>query len=474
MLLEYLTALSDALWGTPMIVVLVGTGLYLSIRFGFRYNFRCWGFHWRNTFGKMFKKGEGTGSVSGFAAACTAMANTIGVGNIGGVATAIVAGGPGAVFWMWFSGLLGMSTKACEIILGQRYRVRYKKSMDEYMCDRSFVMRNALGWKKGALLLAVACFILGPWTCCVQTESVVGAMTEGFAADPLWTVGILGITCFVTIFGGLKRISLVMERVVPFMALFYIVGGLGILLMHLGEVPHAFWLIFYSAFHPMAAVGGFAGATVKDALRYGIARGLYSNDAGTGYGMIAHASAKTDHPVRQSSWGWGEVFLDTIVVCSVTALSLILTQAYIDYPGVDSARLTTVAFEISYGVWGARFMGIAITVFAWTTIIGMYYSCEKSINYAFGDTKANRFATRLYMIYYMVPCVIMYDVKADELWAMTDILSAVYVGITLLYIFSKQKEIMRLFRDFWFRYLPALKRGEHPAPVTYPLEREEK
>ena len=157
----------------------------------------------------------------------------------------------------------------------------------------------------------------------------------------------------------------------------------------------------------MAGVGGFAGATVRDAIRYGVARGLYSNDAGTGYGMIAHASAKTDHPVRQSSWGWGEVFLDTIVVCSVTALSLILTNVYVDYPGVDSASLTTVAFTVSYGRVGGGFLALAITVFAWTTIIGMYYSCEKSVNYVFGDTGINKVATKIYMVYYMIPCVVL-------------------------------------------------------------------
>lgn len=287
-----------------MTVVLVGMGLYLSLRFRFYYNFRHWGFPFRNTFGKMFQKGEGKGTVSGFAAACTAMANTIGVGNIGGVATAIVS-------------------------------------------------------------------------------------------------------------------------------------------------------------------GGFAGATMKDAMRYGIARGLYSNDAGTGYGIIAHASARTDHPVRQASWGWGEVFLDTIVVCSVTALSLILTHAYTDFPGLDSARLTTVAFRVSFGEPGAWFLALAITVFAWTTIIGMYYSCEKSVNYAFGDTHRNRIGTRLYMFYYMIPCVVLYHAQADALWAMTDILSAIYVMITILFIVTQQKEIFRLFNDFWFRFLPAKARGENPPVISY-------
>ncbi len=467
MLLQFLTAVSDFMWGTWMTILLVGTGLYLSIRFGFRYNFRNIGFHFRNTFGKMFQKGEGTGTVSGFAAACTAMANTIGVGNIGGVATAIVAGGPGAVFWMWVSGLLGMSTKACEIIIGQRYRVKYSESVDEYMCDRSFVMKNALGWKAGAMVLAVACFVLGPWTCCVQTESVTSSLQEGFGVAPIVSVIVLGITCFLTIWGGLKSIASVMEKVIPVMAMVYIIGGLGILLTHITMVPAAFALIIKSAFTPMAGIGGFAGATVRDAVRYGVARGLYSNDAGTGYGIIAHASAKTDHPVRQSSWGWGEVFLDTIVVCSVTALSLILTNVYVDYPGVDSAQLTTVAFKVSYGTFGGWFMAAAISVFAWTTIIGMYYSCEKSINYAFGDHARSRIATRIYMIYYMLPCVIFYNIDAQSLWAMTDILSAIYILITMTFIYTQQKEIMRLFHDFWDRFIPALDRGEKPDPVSY-------
>lgn len=309
--------------------------------------------------------------------------------------------------------------------------------------------------------------MLGPWTCCVQTESVTGALQEGFGIAPTISVIVLGLTCFLTIAGGLKRISSIMERVVPFMAMLYILGGIGILLMNLPQVPSAVALIFKSAFTPMAGVGGFAGATVRDAIRYGIARGLYSNDTGTGYGIIAHASAKTDYPVRQASWGWGEVFLDTIVVCSVTALSLILTNAYIDYPDVDSAQLTTVAFKVAFGPFGGWFMAIAITIFAWTTIIGMYYSCEKSVNYAFGDTKANRRATWVYMVYYMLPCVLFYNIEADTLWAMTDLLSAIYVIITLLFIYSKQKEIFRLFHDFWDRFVPAQERGEHPEPVVY-------
>ena len=467
-MVDILYAIDDVLWGDLMTYLLVGTGLYLTIRFKGKYNFdfKAIKTNFQSTFGKMKKKNEGTGTVSGFAAACTAMANTIGVGNISGVATAIMMGGPGAVLWMWVSGLLGMSTKACEIILGQRYRVKYSESIDEYLCDRSFVMKNALGWKTGAFILAIACFIVGPWTCCVQTEAVVGALDEGFGILPIVSVIVLGVTCFVTIFGGLKRISSIMEKVIPFMAILYILGGLGILILNISSVPAAIGSIFKCAFTGKAAAGGFVGATVKDAVRYGIARGLYSNDAGTGYGMIAHAPAKTDHPVRQAAWGWGEVFLDTIIVCSVTALSIIVTGSY-QLEGVDSSQLTTVAFKLTYGNPGGWFMAIAITIFAWTTIIGMYYSCEKSVNYAFGDTKVNKIATRIYMIYYMIPCVALYNIEADALWAMTDIVTALYVFITLLFIFAKHKEILRLFNDFWYRFLPAKEKGEPVEDVVY-------
>ena len=193
-ILRVIQTISDFLWGMPMTIALVGTGLYLSIKFKFRYITKI-GFHFKNTFGKMFGgKGEGQGTVSGFAAACTAMANTIGVGNIGGVATAVTMGGPGAVFWMWVSGLLGMSTKACEIIIGQRYRVKYNKSMDEYLCDRSFVMKNAFGWKKGSIVLAFLVFLFGPWTNAVQTESVVSSLNEAFGIPPLGSVVFVALT----------------------------------------------------------------------------------------------------------------------------------------------------------------------------------------------------------------------------------------------------------------------------------------
>ena len=471
-LTDLMYQLDDFMWGTWMTILLLGVGIILSIRFAFRYQ-RKIAFNFKNTYGKIGAKGEGEGTVSGFRAACTALANTVGTGNISGVATAIVSGGPGALVWMWVSAFFGMSTKACEIIIGQRYREHYKKSMNEYVCDRSFVLKNAFGWKKGAVVLAVFCFLFGPWTCCVQTEAVTSSMREAFGIPNLWSVIVIGITCIVTIWGGLRRISDVMSRAVPIMAVLYIVMGLGVLIVNISQVPAVVALIFKSAFSPTAAVGGFAGATVRDAIQYGVARGIYSNDAGTGYGMIAHASAQTDHPVRQSLWGWGEVFIDTFIICSITAFTIIMTGSYISSDATSGA-LTTVAFTNAYGAIGGKLTAIAIAVFAWTTIIGMYYTCEKSVNYAFGDTENNRKMMPLYMIYYMLPCVIFYNIEADLLWAFTDVLSAVYVLITIFIIAARHKEIFRLFDDFWNRYEPAKERGENPPYVTFDCHEEEK
>lgn len=462
---EFLYAIDDFMWGSWMTALILIVGIVLSIRFGFRYQRKII-FNFKNTFGKIRSGNEGEGTISGFRAACTALANTVGTGNISGVATAIVSGGPGALVWMWISAFFGMSTKACEIIIGQRYREHYKESMNEYVCDRSFVLKNAFGWKKGAVVLAVFCFLFGPWTCSVQTEAVSSSMSEAFGIPSFVSVAIIGVTCLVTIWGGLKRISSVMSKAVPVMAVLYILMGLGVLILNFSQIPAVIALVFKSAFSPTAAVGGFAGATVRDALQYGVARGIYSNDAGTGYGMIAHASAKTDHPVRQSLWGWGEVCLDTFIICAVTAFTIIITGSYYTSDATSGA-LTTIAFTKAYGNIGGKLTAIAIAVFAWTTIIGMYYTCEKSVNYAFGDTKTNKKMMPVYMIYYMIPCVILYKLEADVLWAFTDILSAVYVLITIFIIVARHKEIFRLFDDFWKRYIPAKEKGENPEFVTF-------
>lgn len=470
-ILNIINQFSDFIWTYPMPVLLVSLGIWLTIKFRFKYqlNFR---FNIKNTYGGLFKKknaGEqiqGAGSVSSFAAACTALANTVGIGSIGGVATAITMGGPGAIFWLWFSAFFGIATKACEIILGQRYRVKYEKSMDEYVCDRSFVMEHALGWKKGAVALSVCCFMLGPWTCLVQSESATSSIEEAFNVDRYLTLLVMVIFIASVIIGGLKGISSKMESVVPKLAITYLTVAVILLVMNYDQILPAFALIFKSAFSPAAGVGGFAGATVMEAIRFGIARGIYSNDAGTGYGIVAHAAATTDHPIRQSSWGFGEVFL-TIIICTVTALAILTTNVWVDYAGITSSRLTTLAFKVTYGDAGSWFMAIFITLLACTTTIGMYFTCEKAVNFFFGDTRANKIAKNLYRVYYLAPIVLFTNLQADILWALTDILSAVYVLITMTLILSRRKEIFRLFNDFWDRYIPAKNAGQDVPPVTY-------
>ncbi|MCI2057981.1 MAG: amino acid carrier protein [Oscillibacter sp.] len=464
-ILKACSAFSDWAWGAPLTILLLGTGVFSTIitRGSFFYR---WKFHFKNTYGKMFDKADGVGTVSSFAAACTAMANTIGTGNIAGVSTAIAAGGPGAVVWMWITGLLGCSTKACEIILGQRYRVKFK-NVDEYVCDRSFALKNAFHLKWLPLILAILTSLAAPWTCLVQTEAVTSACQEAFHINKVIILVLIGVTCSLVIFGGLRRISSIMEKVVPLMAGIYILGVLTIMVTHASQILPTFALIVKCAFTPAAAVGGFAGATVREAMRFGVARGLYSNDAGAGYGMIAHSPAKTDHPVRQASWGWGEVFFDTIVICTMSALAILMTGVYYNRPGISQSSYVTAAFSSAFGGIGAGFAALSVTVFAWTTIIGMYYASENTFKYLIGDNKYTRLGCYLYMVYFIVPVVVFSDFDAALLWSASDMLAIFYIIVSCLLIILKGKEINRLFNDFTDRYLPALKRGEHPEPVSY-------
>lgn len=405
-LVNGIQAVANFLWGTPMTIALLGIGIYMTIKFKFKYQFSL-KFMFQNSIGKLFKKGEkGEGTISSFAAGCTALASTVGVGNIAGVATAVTMGGPGAIVWMWVAGLVGMSTKAAEIILGQRYRVRYKSS-NEFMCERAFVVRDAMGWKVGGFLVGLWCVISGPWSNLTQSEAFTNSIHEAFGS------------------------------------------------------------IFSHAFTPIAGIGGFAGATVRDAVRYGLARGMYSNDAGTGLGIVLHAPARTDHPVRQSAWAWGEIFVDTIVICTMTALTLIITNSYIDYGDITSGQLSTISFRMAYGEWGAYLMAIILGFFVWTTIIALFYSCEKSLNFCLGKRRLTPVLKYAHICYYVLPLVFLSTLDVAAIWALQDLISAVFILLTVTLIIGNRKEIMRLFHDFFDNYLPALKRGENPEPVIY-------
>ncbi len=457
--------ISNFFWGPPLFIGVLGTGLMLTIGTKGFYQLR-WIFHAKNTFGKMFDKSKtGVGTVSGFQAAATAIASTIGTGNVSGVAVAITAGGPGALFWMWMTAMVGMATKAAEIILGQRYRVRFE-TLDEYLCGRNYVMKNALGWSGLAMVLAWQAFLTSPWSLLVQTNAVATSMQQAFGFDIMVGIIVIFITLGVTIIGGVRRIASVADKVVPFMAMLYIIAGILLVFKNFTLIPSVFADIIRYAFSPAPAIGGFAGSTVALATRWGIARGVYSNESGMGSGMGAHAAAITDHPVRQASWGWGENFIDTIVVCTITGLSILFTSAHVLNPGVTGAALTTAAFQIAFGYWGGVVVAIAGALFAWTTLLSAYYGGEKNVNYIFGDTHANKIATWVFIAYFLGP-IFLSGADTGLLWLVTDTATIIGVTATLVILWVLRKEIFRLHYDFVDRYLPELEAGKNPAIVSY-------
>jgi len=376
--------IGNIVWGPPFLVLLIGTGLYLTIRIGF-FQFTHLGHAWKNTFGGMFRKDkeeEEGGAITSFQSVASAMAATIGVGNIAGVATAIFLGGPGAVFWMWLSALVGMATKFGEAALGLKFRNTnpdgsYSGGVMQYI-------ENGLGssWKWLAVLYAIfaglAALGIGNM---VQSNTVATAMVE-FGIPP-WISGVvIVILVGLVTLGGIERIAKTAERVVPVMAIIYVTGSVIILVLNITEIPGALRDIFYYAFNPYAAGAGGAGVAVATTIRFGIARGVFSNEAGLGAASIVHAQAK-NVPSRQGMWGIWEVFIDTIVVCSMTALVILTTGAL--GTGETGADLTTAAFNRGLPGPGGYIILISIVFFAYTTMLTWNFYGEKSWEYIFGN-----------------------------------------------------------------------------------------
>jgi AGCS family alanine or glycine:cation symporter len=316
----------------------------------------------------------------------TALASTVGVGNIAGVATAIFLGGPGALFWLWVSGLFGMCTKYAEIVVAMHYR---EKDADGTMRGGAmYVLKNGLKlpWLGAifALLTSLAAFGIGNM---VQANSVADALHTTFGLSQSTTGIVLVALTGAVILGGIKRIGKVTELLVPFMALFYIGGGLVILVLHAGKLPDVFALVFESAFSGTAAAGGFAGSTIAMALRYGIARGLFSNEAGLGSAPMVHAAAQTDHPVRQGLYGIFEVFVDTLLICTTTGLVILVTDSWTS--GATGAALSVNAFTTGLpGGWGGIVVTGGLILFAFSTVIGWSYYGETGVVYLFGAKAA--------------------------------------------------------------------------------------
>lgn len=380
-LMEINGIINEFVWGPPMLFLLVGTGVYLTLRTKF-FSITKMGYILKNTFLKMFKKSHaGEGEVTPFQAVATALAATVGTGNIAGVATAIFIGGPGAVFWMWVSAIFGLTTKFAEVVLSIEFREKNKAG--QWVGGPMYYIENGMKKKWLAYIFAgfgaLAAFGIGNM---VQSNSVAAALEASFGMPKLATGLILAGLSAVVILGGIKRIGQVTERLVPFMAAFYILGALFIIIVNIDQLGNALGMIFGSAFTGTAAVGGFAGSTLAMAMRRGVSRGVFSNEAGLGSAPIAHAAASTDHPVRQGLWGVFEVFVDTLVICSLTALSILMSGVWNN--GSTGAALTTDAFNSAMPGFGGYIVSIGILLFAFSTILGWAYYGEKCIEFIAG------------------------------------------------------------------------------------------
>lgn len=376
-----LIIIRDFIWGPPLIILLVGTGLWLTIALR-GIQFTRLGYALWLALVKRKEEGDQPGDITHFQALMTALSATVGTGNIAGVATAIAAGGPGALFWMWITGLVGMATKYAEAVLAVKYRV-----VDEEQTMSGgpmYYISRGLGWKWLGVLFAifasVAAFGIGNM---VQSNSVAHAVTESFGI-PSYLTGLvlMGATAMV-ILGGIRSIGKVTGILVPFMIVFYVGGALAIILLNLGNLPAAFRLIFEQAFKPTAAAGGFLGASLMMTIRAGVSRGVFSNESGLGSAPIAAAAAQTRHPVAQALVSMTQTFIDTIIVCTMTGLVLILTGTW--NSGKDGAGLTSYAFGQGLpGEWGHLIVAIGLILFAYSTILGWSYYGEKSIEFLLG------------------------------------------------------------------------------------------
>ena len=434
-------AIGDFVWGWPMLIMLLGTGLFL----GFRTRFiviRKFGYILKNTVMKMFSKNSGgEGEISAFQAVSTALAATVGTGNIAGVALAIAVGGPGAVFWMWLSAILGMSTKFSEVILAVTYRTRDKKT-NAYSGGPMYYIERGLGqkWlaKLFALFGALAALGTGNMT---QSNSIAQSLNTACNID-MKVVGIvLTVLTAIVILGGIKRIGQVTEKFVPLMAAFYIVGAIAILCINAGQIPNAFGLIFGSAFTGHAAAGGFAGSTLMMALRNGVARGVFTNEAGLGSAPIAHAAATTDHPVRQGLWGVFEVFVDTLVICTMTALVILVSGEWTS--GLQGAALTTKAFQSGFK-GGHYIVSIGLTLFAFSTILGWSYYGEKCTEYLLGEK-----FVKIYRLIY-IPLVFVGSIGGlQAIWAISDTVNGLMALPNLVGLLFLSGVIVSLVKDFF-------------------------
>lgn len=442
--MEFLSSLvnqvNGLVWGPPMLVLILGTGFFLMLRLKFMPLAKI-GAGFRLMWQGRKKDDEESGEISPFQALMTCLAATVGTGNIAGVATAIFLGGPGALFWMWCTALVGMATKYCEVVLAVHYREKDERG--EHVGGPMYAIKNGLGKKwlwlgtAFAIFGGLAGFGIGNM---VQVNSMAHALETTFAI-PLWLTGVVTmIIVGLVILGGIKRIGKVAAALVPFMCVAYIIASVVVLVVNASAIPGAFELIFTYAFTPIAATGGFAGAAVMAAIRFGVARGIFSNEAGLGTAGIAQAAGTTNSPVRSGMIGMLGTFIDTIIICSMTGLAIICSGVWTS--GESGAALSAAAFESAMPGFGGAILSLALVIFAFTTILGWSYFGERCWEFMVG-TKA----ILPFRIVWVLAVPFGAVAQLDFAWLLADTLNGLMAIPNLLSLLLLSPVVVKLTRD---------------------------
>lgn len=437
-------SVNGLVWGPPMLVLILGTGLFLMVMLKFMPLARIgtgFALIWRGR----AKGDEATGEISPFQALMTSLAATVGTGNIAGVATAIFLGGPGALFWMWCTALVGMATKYCEVVLAVHYRE--KDDRGEHVGGPMYAIKNGLHkrwlWLGGAFAIfgGFAGFGIGNM---VQVNSMALALQATFSV-PLWLTGLVSMVFVgMVILGGIKRIGKVAAALVPFMCVAYIIAGIVVLVVNASEIPAAFDLIFTHAFSPIAATGGFAGAAVIAAIRFGVARGIFSNEAGLGTAGIAQAAGTTQSSVRSGLIGMMGTFIDTLIICTITGLAIISSGVWTS--GESGAALSAAAFEQAMPGIGGALLTIALVVFAFTTILGWSYFGEKCWEFMVG-TKA----IWPFRVIWVLAVPFGAIAQLDFAWLLADTLNGLMAIPNLVSLLLLSPVVVKLTKEYFAR-----------------------
>ncbi|HEM4084526.1 TPA: sodium:alanine symporter family protein [Streptococcus suis] len=440
-MLELFKAINNLVWGPPLLLLLVGTGVYFTLRLGIFQISKL-----PTAFRLIFSSDQsGQGDVSSFAALCTALAATVGTGNIVGVATAITTGGPGALFWMWVAAFFGMATKYAEGFLAIKYRTKDANGQAAGGPMHYITLGMGQKWKPLAVFFAISgvlVALLGIGTFS-QVNSITASLETSFGLEPPLISVITAISIVFVVFGGIEKISDVSTKIVPFMAILYILASITVLAVHWDQLLPTLALVFKSAFTPAAAVGGFAGATVQQAIQRGIARGVFSNESGLGSAPIAAAAAKSDNPVEQGLISMTGTFIDTLIICTLTGFTILVTDQW-SVEGLAGAPLTQAAFSTVFGQPGVLALTISLVLFAYTTILGWSYYGERCIEFLFG-TKA----ILPYRLVFVAMVALGGFLKLDLIWTIADIVNGLMALPNLIALLALSPVIIKETRQYF-------------------------